>query len=113
MHLGQRHIGVERTFGGGLPLDEAHGAAGELGVDFAARFEIEFLDDPGWLTLATFQDVLQLRHGRIVSWRLAVHRLVAGAGDAVPFVEATVVGVAARLVAQVPLAIEGGGVTLL
>ena len=110
MQLRQRHVGEERTAGARLSLHKVDRPARNLPVDEAPLFEIVDREVYGRRSFDALHHIGH-RHDRgIESGGRREHRFVRGARDAVPFVEAPVLGQPPLAVAQVPLAEAGGGV---
>jgi len=103
-------VDVEGLAGVRAAADEGLGAVEVLAVDVAARLHVEALEVAHALALAPLDDEGLRVAGRVVEGVVGPEALVVGVGNAVPLVEAVVDRVAARLGADVPLAVAGGRV---
>ena len=110
VQLRQRHIGDEWTGGGRLALHEVDRPVREFAVDEAPLFEIVDREVPGRRAFDALHHVGHRHDGGIEPRRRREHGFVRRARNAVPFVEAAVLGQPPLAVAQVPLAEAGGGV---
>src|SRR5258705_2306710 len=98
MQLRERHVCEEGFARRGLAADEIDRPAHELGVDAAPRLQVVRLDLARTLAATSFHDFRKRHHGRVEARRLREHRLVGGAGYAVPLVEAAVGWITALVV---------------
>ena len=107
----ERHVQQEGLLAGRVPAHEVHGTFGQFAVDQAALGEVVFGDIARGLAGKPFHHLRHVHHRGVETGRAREHRLVAGARDAVPLVEAALVRVAPVAVAQVPFAEHAGGIT--
>ncbi len=110
MHLGIGDVGVERPVRGHASLHEVDGAVGAGLIDGPAPIQVVDRHLAALLAFAAFHDRFGRNAGGLRPRVVGPDRLVGGARDAVPLVEALVVGQAALGAAQMPLAAHAGGV---
>ena len=113
MQLRDRHVGEEGLARLHAALHEVNRALGHLAVDQAARVMVENFDVARFRSLLALHDVRDVDDLRIVAVAGQEHRFVHRPRDAVPLVEAAVGRQASLAVAEMPFAVERGGVALL